>query len=97
MDKLLFQKPLFETCDNRHVELRAGLMGAKGAINQKMKEKERNEECFNPFFVLLPLVLLTLRSRFLCLKLDFDASTLSSNCNSEKSLLQLHIKFRSCN
>ena len=31
--------------------------------------------CFNPFF--------------LCVKLDFDTSTLSSNFNSEKSLLQL--------
>ena len=79
-----FQKPFFESCDNRNAELRAGLMGAKGVINQKMKEKERNEECFTPFFVLFPLVLLTLRSRSLCLKLDFMLRP-SSRCNSEKS------------
>ena len=79
-----FKNICLSTCDNRHIELRAGSMGAKGAINQKMKEM-----CFNPFFVPPPLVLITRRSRFLCVKLDFDTSTLSLNFNSEKSLLQL--------
>ena len=78
-----FKNICLSTCDNRHIELRAGLMGAKGAINQN------ESNVLQPLFVPPPLVLITRRSRFLCLKLDLDASTLSSNCNSEKSLLQL--------
>ena len=49
-----FQKLLFESCDNRYFELRAGLMGAKGVINQKRKKKNEMKNASPPIFASSP-------------------------------------------